>query len=347
MERLLLVVGRRDQPTDGVVDFCTRLAEAVQAHGLPTEVVVTGGPAAALRLRPRPTDAVLIQYTHLAWSQRGFPVAAVAILRHFRRHSSVTGVVVHDPSGFPGTRVIDRTRRLIQHATMRRLHHVAHLTFTTIHPSVVPWPAEGALLLPAGSNLPAPQSPPQPPAKPPPLNIAIFGVSRGPARQAECTIISRVGAELSRRIPVRFVLFGRGTENLAPLIEVPSPNVTVETHGIVEPQLGSELLRRSHILLFVRGGVSSRRGTISAALAHGLPVVGFRGPETAFPITEAGTVLVDPGDVPALVEAISTVATDPDLQSSLRQRSWACAQQHYAWPVLAARVVRGLQEAAR
>ena len=47
----------------------------------------------------------------------------------------------------------------------------------------------------------------------------------------------------------------------------------------------------SDVLLFVRGHISTRRGSAIAGIACGLPVIAFEGPETAAPITEAGLAL--------------------------------------------------------
>ena len=88
-------------------------------------------------------------------------------------------------------------------------------------------------------------------------------------------------------------------------------------------------------MLFVRGGISSRRGSAIAGIAHGLPVVAYRGPETGWPVTEAGVVLVDPGDVDALAAALVRIATDSSHRNSLRARSNNAYLRYFAWDVIA------------
>jgi len=93
----------------------------------------------------------------------------------------------------------------------------------------------------------------------------------------------------------------------------------------------------SDVLLFVRGGISTRRGSAIAGIACGLPVIGFVGSETAIPVTEAGVVLVDAQDQPALGEAVRRVLTDPDYRAALADRSQSAYEKYFAWDAIAAR----------
>ena len=89
--------------------------------------------------------------------------------------------------------------------------------------------------------------------------------------------------------------------------------------------------------LFVRGGISSRRGSAIAGIACGLPVIAYSGSETAPPITDAGVVLV-PADQPRqLHTSLVRVLSDVDYRNDLAARSRATLQAHFAWSSIAAR----------
>jgi glycosyltransferase involved in cell wall biosynthesis len=95
------------------------------------------------------------------------------------------------------------------------------------------------------------------------------------------------------------------------------------------------LLRSSDVLLFVRGPISSRRGSAIAGIACGLPVIAFAGNETAAPITDAGVVLVPGGNETALGEALVRVLGDREYHARLAERSRAAYKKHFSWEAIA------------
>jgi len=104
-------------------------------------------------------------------------------------------------------------------------------------------------------------------------------------------------------------------------------------------------LQHADVLLFVRGQISSRRGSAIAGIACGLPVVGFAGPETGWPITEAGFVPVPMGDREGLSVALQRVLSDATLRASLRERSRRAQEQYFSWHAIAARYADTLGDA--
>jgi glycosyltransferase involved in cell wall biosynthesis len=101
-------------------------------------------------------------------------------------------------------------------------------------------------------------------------------------------------------------------------------------------------LKRADVLLFVRGQISSRRGSAIAGIACGLPVVCYEGPETGWPITEAGILSVPLGDREALSEALERVLSNNELRSALCQRSRRAQEQYFSWSAIAARYAEAL-----
>ena len=98
-------------------------------------------------------------------------------------------------------------------------------------------------------------------------------------------------------------------------------NVAVEVLGLVSAEELSQSLASADVQLFVRGHISNRRGTAIEGIACGLPVVCNAGPETGWPITEAGLLSVPLGDREALSAALERVLTHDTLQDSLAERS--------------------------
>jgi len=104
----------------------------------------------------------------------------------------------------------------------------------------------------------------------------------------------------------------------------------------------------SDALLFLRGAISSRRGSAIAGISCGLPVIALEGPESAAPITDAGVVLL-PGNLAravlhgkladALVEALS----DRAFRAGLIERSQRAHEAFFSWPSIASRYAEFLK----
>src|SRR6185437_10489311 len=83
------LLGRQDEPTDGVRDYCELLSQAFARRGMQLEIVALRweiqGWRKALRMlwtasRGWKKQIVVLQYTALMWSRRGFPLGALAVL---------------------------------------------------------------------------------------------------------------------------------------------------------------------------------------------------------------------------------------------------------------------------
>jgi len=86
---------------------------------------------------------------------------------------------------------------------------------------------------------------------------------------------------------LRLIVLGRGSQSaegeLRGIVNaVPSNSIA---GAFIGRACGANSLR-SDVLLFVRGHISSGRGSAIAGIACGLPVVAFEGAETSPPITE-------------------------------------------------------------
>lgn len=95
-----------------------------------------------------------------------------------------------------------------------------------------------------------------------------------------------------------------------------------------------------------RDGVSFRRGSLMAALSHGLPIISTV-PQLPLPELVPGEniMLVPVGDYAALASAIIQVAQDSTLRINLADGAISLAEK-FTWPAIAARTLEVLHAAA-
>jgi glycosyltransferase involved in cell wall biosynthesis len=110
--------------------------------------------------------------------------------------------------------------------------------------------------------------------------------------------------------------------------------------GFVSPaDASAHLLASDVVVLPYRDGVSFRRGSLLAALAHARPVITT---EPAVPLPELrdgeNIRLVPPESVPALVLAVTELLEAPELRAQLGQGAQALATQ-FGWEGIAARTM--------
>jgi len=347
-ENAIALLGREDQPTDALEDYCTQLSCALKKQGYSLEISrirwAEEGWLRALRdadklFANRRGNWVLLQYTALAWSRRGFPLGLARIVGRLKRAGLRILIVLHDSGPYGGRRLIDRWRRRVQLAVLRRAARLADKMICTTSPDHVPWMQDPAILaktlsLPVGSNLPAAPRAIQEPGEHVPA-IIVFGFSDLASETALIASVLRSAAQETG--PLHLTVFGRGShaagELLRPLLE--GSAVELEALGILEGERAGRLLANADVQLFVRSGLTSSRGSGIAGIVNGLPIVGFFDAETAHPITEAGVRLVPIGDRQGLVRELILVLKDRALREALRKRNLEVAERHFSWDRIA------------
>jgi glycosyltransferase involved in cell wall biosynthesis len=362
--RCVAILGRRDQPTDAVEEYCQYLGEALKGEEFELEIVRVrwdeiGRAASMQELRKRIRDAqnearndwFLLQYTALAWSRRGFPLRILRLVRFLKRQGVCCAVVFHDAETYGGKRWVDRLRRKVQRRVMRRLLLLSDISFFTIPREKVSWVPAGAkniVFIPVGANLPSPEkawNQKRDTAESKPC-VAVFSITGNPRGQLEISLISEAVSHATKQVgPLRVVVFGRNSEAGEELkARLAGSPVEVTVLGLIPAEEIVRVLGASDVLLFVRGQISSRRGSAIAGIACGLPVIAQEGSETAPPITEAGVVLVPataPSEFgPALLRALS----DQAYRASLAERSRNAQQRYFSWSVIAAQYAKVLEE---
>ena len=348
----IALLGRKDEPTDAVEDYCRYLAAALQVHDIQMEVhrvswKLQGWQNALQALRLQASKwrdtCVLVQYTALAWSARGFPQKVLQVLKILKSAGSHVGIVFHDVEPYPGTRLVDSVRRFDQVCTMRRALAIADLTVFTVPPERLSWltgAPPNAVFVPVGPNLPIqtmPQASFQHDRVP---TIGIFSITGGKAGTRETEIILAAGRYAVQKLgKLRLSIFGRCAELRETELREGFRDLPLElsVEGVLEPTQVVQKLSACDVLLFVRGPISSRRSSAIAGIACGLPVIAYPGPETAMPITEAGVVLVSPDEPDDLNSALVRVLSDAAYRMDLAARSRVAYQTHFAWPAIATR----------
>jgi glycosyltransferase involved in cell wall biosynthesis len=359
-EECVALLGRQDEPTDGVEEYCTWLARSLAPLGIILKFsrvpwARTGWRAALADLRRQAaawaSRVVFVQYTALAWSRRGFPWRLPQVLRILHAAGARCVVVFHDAGPYPGRRFADRVRRLCQVHLMRCAWRRSHGVILTVPPEILTWrrPASPVpIFMPVGANLPAPASfHDAARVASSPLTVAVYGVTGGAHLQREVADIAlAVNRVASRVSELRLVVFGRGAQDARAPLEgaIDQSRAELEVKGLLPSQEVARTLEAADVLLFVRGHISTRRGSAIAGIVCGLPVVAYAGPETAAPITDAGVLLVSLGDREALAQTLERVLTNDELRASLAKRSQHAAAQVFSWQAIAARYAELIRE---
>jgi len=350
--------GRKDEPTDAVEEYCRYLASALQAHDIQLEIArvqweIRGWPIAlrdlkrhAERWRGAP---VLIQYTALGWSARGFPCRVLRVLKVLESAGARAGVVFHDVEPYAGSRLIDILRRRVQVLTMGSVLSMADFAVFPVPVEKLSWlraAPKNATFIPIGANLPIRSSIATCVRERTVPTVGVFSITGGqPGAQETAVILAAVRHASQALGRLHLSIFGRSaelreTDFRQGLRDLP---VEVSVEGVVAPDRVVQKLSACDVLLFVRGGISSRRGSAIAGIACGLPVIAYSGSETAPPITDAGVVLVQADQTSQLHASLVRVLSDVDYRNEHAARSRATFQAHFACPSIAARFARLLK----
>jgi glycosyltransferase involved in cell wall biosynthesis len=400
--QLIALLGRKDEPTDAVEEYCRYLGTALQPHGfqmqirrVPWELHGWRQSLRALRLQSAAwrDTWVLVQYTALAWSVRGFPLNFSRVLRLLKSFGARVAVVFHDVEPFSSPRLIDRLRHRVQSHTMRRVLKLVDLAVFTVPLCKLSWlpfiptnavytdptaptnhkldlkmleslrgsipPEELRRLeagntaadnpsplmlrshfIPVGPNLPIPeqwQSPHVPNDIP---TVGVFSITGGEQGAIETQIILATIQNVAKTVgKLRLSVFGRHAELRQETLRKGFENYPVElsVDGVLGDEQIIDRIRRCDVLLFVRGGISTRRGSAIAGISCAVPMVAFVGSETSWPFLDAGVILVSPSDPRGLNEALLRLLSNPELRAGLSRVNQIIYNEHFAWPVIARR----------
>ena len=346
----IALLGKQDKPTDAVWEYCTYLADALKAREVRLEIHrvswdVCGWSESLRTLQLQATQWrdtwVLVQYTALAWSSRGFPQKVLRTMKILKSSGALVGIVFHDVEPYPGARLIDTVRRFLQLRTMHRALDLADLAVFTVPPERLSWllaVPKNASFIPVGPNLPIPSTLMNSSLQNSVPTIGVFSITGGESGERETQIILGAVRHVAQKFgKFRLSIFGRHAELRETELREGLRDLPVElaVEGVIEPAQVVQRLSACDVLLFVRGPISSRRSSAIAGIACGLPVIAYPGSETATPITDAGVVFVSPDRPEEVNAALVRVLSDTAYRMDLAARSRAAYQAHFAWPIIA------------
>jgi glycosyltransferase involved in cell wall biosynthesis len=349
--RVVALLGKLETPTDGVQDYCHWLGIALARAGwemdhayLPWPKGWVGAFAWLWRESKNWKGRwVCLQYTAFSWSRTGFSIGLVAALLVLRKRGARCAVVLHDPGPCTGNRWIDKLRRGVQVPVLKMAYHLADRSIFTIDLAKATWlngKRDKAIFIPVGANLPGTSPIPSTFDGPKDVKeISVFCFTEGSHARREAEDIAYAVRQASRhRHPLRVVVLGRHADlGEGPLREaLAGSGVEVEVHGVLPAEAIEQRLSQTDVQIFVRGGISTRRGSAIAGIACGLPVVSYAWRETGPPVTDAGVVLVPSGDREALAEGLTRVLADDSFREQLRQRSLLAREKSFSWDAIAA-----------
>jgi glycosyltransferase involved in cell wall biosynthesis len=250
---------------------------------------------------------------------------------------------------------VDRIRRAVQLGTMRKLYQLTSHSIMTVPAENVAWlprPATRAEFIPIAANLSGtlvkPNDTNSVRKNNSPKTIAIFGVTGPPQLQPEVELIAQIVRQAAEQLgKLKLLVLGRNAQEAeAPLRTLlTDTEIELEIHGVLPADEIERRLSESDVLLFVRGGISSRRGSALAGIACGLPVVAFEGAETGLPVTEAGVILAPERNRNALANNLVNVLSDDALRNNLRNRSLEAREKYFSWNVIARKFLQVLNNA--
>lgn len=166
--------------------------------------------------------------------------------------------------------------------------------------------------------------------------------SVGPGREIGRVFIA-IEALRARGLDARLLLAG----NTGPFQAPGSLNGAVVTTGILSREQLSEALASADAYVHpdLVGASAGRRGSLVAALAHGLPVVAFAGPDQSRELLDGENIVVTQPD--GLAAALAGLAADPLRARALGEAARRTYGEHFAWPRVGDGIAAVLDEAAR
>ena len=354
--KAIALLGRRDEPTDGVADYCSYLAQALRAHNIELEIVhvpwAERGWRDAMRWLSRESQNwsgqwVLLQYTAMAWSRRGLPFRVLAVQRLLLKRGVKCAVVFHDVILDPLPGLHNRIRRKIQYWIMSRLLARAPQGISTVATDELRWPLaspEKLVFIPIGANIPeaAPEFTGEKGFTPigQPKTIGVYCISGGNYRRREVKEILYVVDKVKARVPaLQLEIFGRGTQEAASLLEEPLRKLAVKycLRDVLPAEEITRTLKSLAAFLCVRGEMSPNRGSALAAISCGVPIIAFGQPGRYKELDAAGIEFAPWGSLTSLADATIRVLTDGTLWQELHEKNRRAHAEYFSWDVIAAR----------
>ncbi len=207
------------------------------------------------------------------------------------------------------------------------------------------WKRRAIAKVPVGSNIPVALVADTPVEKNDKVVCTIFGQPEA----MSAAIVARLGRQASHD-QLRLRWLGRSSEAIAAFLRdrCGLPDGAFEVAAARPSPDVSRCLAASDLLLApLVDGVSTRRTTVIAGLAHGLPIVGTDGPCTDDVWRRSGACLLTPGgDAESFVRNVALVASDAQRRAEMRRAARALFEAHFTWERIAGAYLAHLSRVA-
>jgi glycosyltransferase involved in cell wall biosynthesis len=332
-----VVVYRDRGGIDAIDEYSRRLVNALGEIGAPARYRPDG--VHALARTDRRTPWVLLQYNPQSFGRWGFAPMLICSAMALRSRTGARFVLsVHEP----WVDSYDWRSTLMsgyQHIQLRPLLATADAIITMTE-SLARTLGRGAVPIPVGSNITPVMTDAVAARERLHLEdrfvVSLFGRAH-PSRAldyAERAISELAAASVGRRLTVL------NLGDLAPGLTVPG-HVDIRTVGGLDPVELSHALSASHMLLLpFTDGISARRTTLMAGLAHGVPVVGLDGRDTDRVLIAPDALVLTPvGDRAAFARAVVALAGDDARLREVGEAGRRLYAARFGWPVVARKVL--------
>lgn len=335
-----LVVHRAADGIDAIDEYCRRLESALREAGGDVRYVANGWPSTEHAIDP--PAWILLQYNPFAWGRWGFAPGLVRDAARLRRTGTPLAIMVHE-SWVEMADVRTTIMGAWQRLQLRALLHHADLVLTSTEALALEL-GHGALHVPIATTI-TPGMTTNAAARVElglgdGLIVTLFGRAN-PERALDHARAAVVALADARR-PARLTVLNLGAD--APPLDT-SRGIDVITPGrLSEVELSRYLTASDLVLLPFHDGVSTRRTTLMAALAHGRPVLGLRGRNSDSVLLEhpGALLLTAPGDPSVYADAAVALVADATALRALGEAGRRLYAERFDWPVIARTIAAAL-----
>jgi glycosyltransferase involved in cell wall biosynthesis len=330
-KRVVVFTQRGETRTDGSIEICA------EAGRWTRDGLARLGTAFDAEARPR---RLLVPYAPNVFGRRGLNLAVCRWLVARAEAGDEIHLIVHEP--FYPWRLVDKPSRwvlaAVQRLMMRRLLAASarvYLSTMSWEPLLRPFAPPGLPMvhLPSFSNVPV-----EPPAAGDGIRarltsgassvVGSFGAQPGEIRELLSEIVSRTASS-----DTCWVFMGDGSRDVASFIAsaCPASRPYIHATGTVDESTLSAHLHACDVMVQpYRDGITTRRTTAMACLAHGVPVVTNHGMFTEPMWRESQAVLLSDGDSASLAANAATLLADVEARRRLGLRGRAVYERQFA-----------------
>jgi glycosyltransferase involved in cell wall biosynthesis len=207
---------------------------------------------------------------------------------------------------------------------------IADAVVVTVDPKCISWLRRQtkAEFCPSPANIPNPRRDPPPDL----FTVGCFGIglTGDPRSVAQLQSLAEGISEVAGAFRLRIL---GANDPLPPSIEahLRQREVTIEVPGKLAPEALATELSRCHVFCQLPVGLTTRSGTLAAALACGLPIIGMRSDEMSSLLISEGIEVVPEGDVPAMARAAAAMRGETLRQQNMEQANLQLAKEHFSW----------------